>query len=62
MLVNRLRQSAKGGLKVTVIVRPFGQRPAFRSAVEPGSHAAPPDGAEPTTDAIWLYPAVVASS
>ena len=47
MLVNRLRQSAKAGLKVTVTVRPFGHRPTLRSAVVPGSQAAPPEGSEP---------------
>ena len=54
MSVKRLRQSVKAGLKVTVTVRPFGQRPTLRSAALPGEHAAPPEGAEPTTDSIWL--------
>jgi hypothetical protein len=53
MSVKRLRQSAKLGLKVTVTVFPFGQRPTLRFAVVPGSHAAPLAGLEPTTDSIW---------
>ena len=52
--LNRLRQSAKEGLKVTVKVRPFGHRPTLRSAEVPGSQAAPPEGSEPTTDWTWL--------
>ena len=54
MLVKSARQSAKEGLKVTVIVRPLGHRPTLRSAVLPGAQAAPPEGSEPTTDWIWL--------
>ena len=54
MSVNRLRQSVKDGLNVTVTVRPFGHRPTLRSAVLPGAQAAPPEGLEPTTDWIWL--------
>ncbi len=54
MSVNSERQSAKDGLNVTVTVRPFGHRPTLRSAALPGAQAAPPEGAEPTTDAIWL--------
>ena len=54
MLVKRLRQSAKDGLNVTVTVRPFGQSPAVRFVALPGAQAAPPDGSEPTTEAIWL--------
>ena len=54
MLVKRLCQSAKDGLKVTVTVRPFGQSPALRLAELPGAHAALPEGADPTTVAIWL--------
>ena len=62
MLVNRLRQSVNEGLKVTVTVSPFGQRPALRSAVLPAAQAAPLAGAEPTIDWIWLYPALEAES
>lgn len=54
MLVKRLRQSANEGLKVTVTVRPFGQSPTLRSAALPGVQAAPPEGFEPTMEAIWL--------
>jgi hypothetical protein len=61
-LVKRLRQSEKVGFIVTVTVRPFGHKPALRPATLPDAHITPPDGLDPTIDAIWLYPVVDASS